>query len=161
MRYKRIQNFAIEVLKPIIEHLKKIKKTNRMPWRELEAILKILYPETKYEERRMGYFKNVFIIHNDKRWFALKIGRNPQHIRKDMSTYNKLPIKSRNRNFAKIYWAKDIFMLQKWGEKVEVPRDEVKRLKEWGKEHNLKDIRPANIMKVDGRFKIVDAELSR
>ena len=75
-----------------------------------------------------------------------------------MNTYNKLPLKTRNKNYAKIYWAKDIFMLQKWGEKVEVPPDEVKRLKSWGKAHGLTDIRPANIMRVEGRFKIVDAE---
>ena len=29
MRYKKIQNFAIEVLKPIIVRLKRIKKSNR------------------------------------------------------------------------------------------------------------------------------------
>jgi hypothetical protein len=160
MRYKRIQNFAMGILKPIIVHLKRIKKTNRMPWKEIEAILKILYPNTKYEKVAAGYYKHVFVIHTDTRWFALKIGRRPEHIRKDFKTYNDLPQKSRNRNYAKIYWAKDIFMLQKWGERVDVPPDEVKRLKEWGRKWGLKDIRPANIMKVDGRFKIIDAEKS-
>lgn len=158
MRYSRIQSFSLEVLKPIIEHVKKIKKTNRMPWKELESILKILYPHTKYEKVSSGYFKHVFIIHNNTRWFALKIGRNSKHIRKDFKTYNDLPRKSRNRYYAKIFWATDIFMLQKWGAKVKVPPDEVKRLKEWGRKAGLKDIRPDNIMKVDGRFKIVDAE---
>ena len=157
MRYKRIRDFSIEVLGPIIKHLKKIKKTNRMPWKELEAILKILYPDTKYEERAKGYYKNVFIIHNENKWFALKIGRSVQHIKKDMKTYERLP-KSGNRYYAKVYWAEDLFMLQKWGEKVEVPNSELKRLKTWGAKMGLKDIRPANIMKVDDRFKIVDAE---
>ena len=83
MRYSRIQNFSIEVLKPIIEHLGKIKKTKRMPWKEIESILKILYPDTKYEEVSRGYFKHVFIIHNNTRWFALKIGQTYKHIRKE------------------------------------------------------------------------------
>jgi hypothetical protein len=158
MRYSRIQNFSLEVLKPIIGHLKKIKKTNRMPWKELESMLKILYPDTKYEKVSSGYFKHVFIVHNNTRWFALKIGRNSKHIRKDFRTYSSLPQESRNSYYAKIYWAKDIFMLQKWGEKVQVPHGELKRLKAWGRKVGLKDIRPDNIMRVDGKFKIVDAE---
>ncbi|GEM_PF-4295661 len=160
MRYVRIQNFAVEVIKPIIKHLKTIKKTNKMPWKQIETILKILYPETKYENVSKGYFKHVFVIHTDTRWFALKIGRKPEHIKKDFKTYIDLPKTSRNRYYAKIYWVKDIFMLQKWGDKVEVPHDELIRLKEWGRKQGLKDIRPANIMRVDGRFKIVDAEKS-
>jgi len=158
VRYSRIQNFSIEVLKPIIEHLRKIKKMNSMPWKQIESILKILYPDTKYEEVSKGYFKHVFIIHTNTRWFALKIAKDSKHIRKDFKTYNDLPPKSRNRNYAEIYWARDIFMLQKWGEKVEVPLDEVKRLKKWGRKVGLKDIRRDNIMNVDGKFKIVDAE---
>jgi hypothetical protein len=158
MRYKRIQDFSVDVIKPMIIHLKRIKQLKNMPWKDLEAILKILYPETKYEEVVSSYYKHVFVIHSNKRWFALKIGKNAAAITKDRKTYEKLPKTSRNRYYAKIYWAKDIFMLQKWGEKVEVPEDEVRRLKKWGRAHNLTDVRPANIMKCDGIFKIVDAE---
>ena len=60
-----------------------------MPWKEIESILKILYPDTKYEEVSKGYFKHVFIIHTNTRWFALKMGRNSNHIRKDFKTYRQ------------------------------------------------------------------------
>lgn len=162
MRYKRIQDFAIHVIKPIVEHLKKMKKSRRMPWKELTAIMRILYPQTRDEHVGTGYFDHVFIVHTDKRWLALKVGRNAQDIRKDYVTYKNLKTsmsdKSLHRNFAKIYWASDIFMLQKWGDKRDVPINELKRLKAWGRRYGLKDIRPANIMLVDNRYKIVDAE---
>jgi hypothetical protein len=38
-----------------------------------------------------------------------------------------------------------------------VPPTEIKKLKKIGKEHGLIDIRPDNIRKVDGVFKIIDA----
>lgn len=162
MRYKKIHDFAIEVLKPVIEHLKKIKKTNRMPWKELEAIFKILYPDTKYKKVAKGYFKHVFVIHTDRKWFALKIGRNAKDIKKDYITYislkKSLSERAVHRNYAKIYWAEDIFMLQKWGKRTAVTKNELNRLRKWGKSHGIKDVREANIMKVEGKFKIVDAE---
>jgi len=79
-------------------------------------------------------------------------------MRKDWITYQKIPSNVRNRYFAKIYWRSGLFMLQKYGKKTKVPKGEISRLKEIGGKYDLKDIREANIMKVDGKFKIVDAE---
>jgi hypothetical protein len=49
-------------------------------------------------------------------------------------------------------------MLQKYGRRVAVPPRQLKRLKEFGEKHGLKDIREANILKVGRPFKIIDAE---
>ncbi|MFH1072461.1 MAG: hypothetical protein V1743_03455 [Nanoarchaeota archaeon] len=49
-------------------------------------------------------------------------------------------------------------MLQKYGKKVKVPAKELEKLKLVGNKYDLKDIREANIMKFDNKFKIVDAE---
>jgi len=162
VRYKKTRNFIIHVLKPLIEHMKKIRGRKTMPWKELEPIFKILYPNTRYEKVAKGAFKHVFIIHTAKRRLTLKIAKNAKDIKKDYATYaslkKSLSERAVHRNYAKIYWAEDIFMLQKWGEKVIVSENEYKRLKKWGKQHGLKDVRKDNIMKVDGKFKIVDAE---
>lgn len=49
-------------------------------------------------------------------------------------------------------------MLQKYGKEVKVPPKELKYLKKVGKKYKLKDIREANIMRIDNKLKIVDAE---
>ena len=49
-------------------------------------------------------------------------------------------------------------MLQKYGKQVAIPEAVLQRLKNIGKKYNLKDVRPDNIMQVNGKFKIVDAE---
>lgn len=100
----------------------------------------------------------MFVIHSNKRKLVLKIGRSKKHIIKDFKTYHQLPSSIRNRYFAKIYWVKSLFMLQKYGKKVKVPEKELKKLKIIGNKYGLKDIREANVMKFNNKFKIVDAE---
>jgi len=158
MRYKKIYDLTNKVIKPLIKEIKKAKNTQRMPYKEIKVILDMLYPATKHQNVSSGYFKHVFIIHTKKRRLALKIGRSIRDMRKDWVTYQKIPPTVRNRYFAKIYWRNGLFMLQKYGKKAKVPQDEFNRLKEIGSKYDLKDINEANIMKVDGKFKIVDAE---
>ena len=158
MRHKRIYDLTNKVIKPLIKEIKKAKNTQRMPYKEIKVILNMLYPETKHENVGKGYFKHVFIIHTKKRWLALKVARSVKDMRKDMTTYEKIPQSVRNRYFAKIYWRSGLFMLQKYCEKADVPKNEIIRLKKIGRKYGLKDVRGANIMKVDGIFKIVDAE---
>ena len=158
MRYKKIRELVEKIIDPAIYFIKRSRKRRTMPFKEIEAILKICFPKTKYSKTGKGFFKHVFVIYSDKRKLVLKIGRSRKHIRKDHTTYLSLPENIRNRYFAKIYWEYGLFMLQKYGKKVKVPPKELERLKEIGKEYRLKDIREANIMKIDNKFKIVDAE---
>ena len=158
MRHKKIHDLVAKILEPSINFIKKSRKRESMPFKEIEKIINIFFPRTRYYETGKGFFKHVFVIHSSKRKLVLKIGRSKKHIRKDFTTYNHLPLNIRNRYFAKIYWRRGLFMLQKYGKKVKVPAKELKRLKLVGNKYGLKDIREANIMKFDNKFKIVDAE---
>lgn len=158
MRYKKIQILVEKIIEPTIQVIKKSRKRKSMPFKEIEKVLKIFFPKTKYHKTGKGFFKHVFLIHSNKRKLVLKIGRSKKHIRKDYTTYLRLAKNIRNRYFAKIYWRFGLFMLQKYGKNVKVPDKELERLKEIGEKFGLKDIRKANIMKIDNKFKIVDAE---
>ena len=92
-----------KVIEPSIDFIKKCRKRKSMPFKDIEGILKIFFPKTKYHETRKGFFKHVFVIHSTKRKLVLKVGRSKRHIRKDFTTYNRLPKNIRNRYFAKIY----------------------------------------------------------
>lgn len=158
MRHKKIHDLVAKILEPSIYFIKKSRKRESMPFKEIEKIINIFFPRTRYYETGKGFFKHVFVIHSSKRKLVLKIGRSKKHIRKDFTTYNHLPSNIRNRYFAKIYWRRGLFMLQKYGKKVKVPAKELEKLKSIGNKYGLKDIREANIMKFDNKFKIVDAE---
>lgn len=158
LRYKKVKIVVDDLIDPSIRYIKRSRKRRTMPYREIETILKIFFPRTKFHARDKGVFKHVFVIHSHKRRLALKIGRSTSHIRKDHQTYLSLPKDIRNRYFAKIYWADGLFMLQNYGRRTKVPRRVLVRLKEMGKKYRLMDIREGNVMKFGKGFKIVDAE---
>lgn len=83
-----------------------------------------------------------------------------KNIKKDFETYTRLPPSIRNRYFAKIYWSTKYCLLQKYGKKAKVPDDKLQQLKIVAKKYGLSDVRVANIRKVNGNFKIVDASVS-
>lgn len=165
MRHKKIKDKAVKILEDVIKYIKKPGKRKNMPFKKIGALVNILFPKTRHLPSRKGRWKHVFVIHSGNKKFVLKMGSKRSAIRKDFTTYKrlcrKLGSRKANRNFAKIYWAQGLFMLQKYGKKVKVPEKELKRLKEFGKSNYLKDIRKDNIMKFGNQFKIVDAERRR
>jgi hypothetical protein len=162
MRYAKIKSLVENVVQPSVDYIKSSRGRTTTPFREIEAILKIFFPRTRHEESKSGFFKHVFIIHSSKRKLVLKMGRRRKDVRKDYITYRQLckraGTKKANRHYAKIYWRTGLFMLQKYGKRVTVPREEKLRLKAFGEGYGLKDLRDANIMKFGKSFKIVDAE---
>jgi hypothetical protein len=162
MKYKKIKALVEQVVQPSIDFIKSSRDRTTMPFKEIEAILKVFFPHTKHAESKHGFFKHVFIIHSSTRKLVLKVGRSNKDIRKDYVTYTQLcdraNPKRANQYFAKIYWRTGLFMLQKYGKEVAVPPNELKRLKQFGKRFGLKDVKQANIMKFGNNFKIIDAE---
>ncbi len=163
MKYKKIKEVIDNIIEPSIKFIKRSRNRKTMPFNEIEKIINIFFPKTKHYKREKGFYKNVFIIHSKKRKIVLKIGRSKRHVQKDYITYRSFckrmgDERRANRYFAKIYWREGLFMLQKYGKKVKIPEKEINRLKKIGSRFGLKDIREANIMKVNNKFKIVDAE---
>ncbi len=162
MRHKKIKDQVVGILEDIIKYLKKSRKRKSMPFKEIETIVKILFPKTKCQKHGKGFFKHVFVIHSGRKKLVLKIGRSKKHIRKDYTTYTQLCKRlgknKANRYFAKIYWRHGLFILQKYGKRVKVSDKEIEKLK---KKTGLKDIKEANVMKFGKTFKIVDAERRR
>jgi hypothetical protein len=158
IRYRKIFDLVEKIIKPSIDIIKRTRKRKTMPFKEIEKIINVFFPRTKHYKMAKGFYKHVFVIHSDKRKLVLKIGRSKIHLRKDITTYKRLPVSIRNRYFAKIYWRHNLFMLQKYGKKVRVPDEEEANLRKIGHKYGLKDVRKANIMKFGNKFKIVDAE---
>lgn len=158
IRYRKIYDLVVEVIEPSISIIKRARKRRTMPFKEIEKIMNVFFPRTRHIKTAKGFYKHVFVIHSDKKKLVLKIGRSNKHIRKDLTTYESLPVNIRNRYFGKIYWRHNLFMLQKYGKRAAVPDCVEAELKNIGLKYGLKDVRKANIMKFGKSFKIVDAE---
>ena len=157
-KYRKIKNLVERIIEPSVRYIKNSRKRRSMPYKEIEALLRIYFPKTRYIKSKKGFFKHVYIIYSHKRKLVLKIGSKKKDIRKDHITYTRWPKNIRNRYFAKIYWRSGLFMLQKYGKETRIPPHTLQRLKDIGRQYNLKDVREANIMKFGNTFKIVDAE---
>jgi hypothetical protein len=105
-------------------------------------------------------FKTAYKVSSRTRELVLKAA-NRRSILRDLRAYRLLPRTLRNRYFAKVYWRTKYCLLQKYGSPGPVPPAGLARLKAVGKRYGLTDVREANIRKVGGVFKLVDANVSR
>jgi hypothetical protein len=146
-----------EVIDLILDQYKQVRSRKNFPKKVVAGVVDIMFPNSKFEGR--GAFKEVHSVHSRARKLVLKLS-NAKSTRRDWMVYKRLPPTIRNRYFAKIYWHTKYCLLQKYGKKVHVPKDELKKLRARVKQYRLDDIRADNVRKVDGRFKIVDANPS-
>jgi len=158
-KYRKTLKVVDEILEPSIDLIQKSRKTQTVPYKEIEAIINVFFPKTAHINSSGGFIKQVYIIHSHKKLLALKLGERAD-IKRDYNVYLSLPRSLRNRYFAEIYWrsAGGRFILQEFGEKKQIPGKELKRLQEIGHKFELKDVRAANVMAFDGAYKIIDAD---
>lgn len=147
-----------EIIDLVIEHYNKARKRKNFPRKIVEDLVRLVFPISNFEGR--GAFKEVHKIRSRAFKRVLKVS-NDESTRRDWKAYQRLPKNIRNRYFAKIYWSTKYCQLQKFGKDVKVPKDELRKLKAIGNRYGLTDIRPANVRKIDGHFKIVDASVRR
>lgn len=145
-----------EFIDQFVDSYKRIRKRSTFPHKEVAVIVRFLFPGSSYAGR--GAFATVHKVSSRARDLVLKTSV-PKKTRNDERAYRRIPENIRNRYFAKVYWRTKYCLLQKYGEEADVPAAKLAQLKAIGKKFGLSDIRPANVRKVDGLFKIVDATL--
>jgi len=157
MRHALIRRKAL-FIDGFVNSYRRIRRRTTFPHKEVSTIVHLLFPGSSYSGR--GAFKTVHRVSSRAKDLVLKAS-NRRNIRNDERAYNRLPKNIRNRYFAKVYWRTKYCLLQKYGKSSKVPPERLKKLKRIAKKYGLTDVRPANVRKVDGQFKIVDASLSR
>ncbi len=157
MRHERIRKRAI-FIDQFVDAYRRVRRRRTFPHREVGVVVHLLFPGSAYLDR--GAFKTVHKVYSRARDLVLKTGSRKK-IGEDIRAYRRLPARGgrRHRYFARIYWRTKYCLLQKFGKAAKVPAGRLRRLKAVGRRYGLKDIRPANVRKVDGRFKIVDASM--
>jgi hypothetical protein len=156
MRYGTLNKRA-EVVDVVIDHYKRARHLKTFPKKIVEDVVGLMFPHSNFEGR--GFFKEVHTVHSRARKLVLKLS-NAKSTRRDWEVYHRLPATVRNRYFAKIYWHTKYCSLQKYGKKVRVPKSNLKELRMHVRKFGLTDIKADNIRKIEGHFKIVDANPS-
>jgi hypothetical protein len=156
MRHATLKKRA-EIVDLVITHYKRARGLRNFPKRIVADIVGLLFPHSGFEGR--GVFKEVHSVHSRARKLVLKLS-HAKSTKRDWKVYQRLPDRIRNRYFAKIYWHTKYCSLQKFGKKVRVPEKELQKLRTRVKKYGLTDIKAANVRKVEGHFKIVDANPS-
>ena len=150
VRHKRIKEIA-NLIDAFVDRYRKINDRKTFPHMQVGTIVRMLFNSKPLGK---GWHKSAHLVYSTKRNLVFKFGRKVA-IRRDTNVYKRIP----NRYYAKVYWFTKYCMLQKYGIKSKVSKSELKRLQKIGKQYGLGDIRPDNIRKVDGKLKIVDANL--
>lgn len=155
MRHRRIWKRA-RFIDEFIDAYRKVRRLTNFPHKAVKTILPLIFPGSKFAGK--GAFKTVHKVSSRAKDLVLKTSR-ARHAKRGLRAYRMLPKTKRNRYFAKIYWKTKYCVLQKYGKKVTIPKRELTKLKIFAATYGLTDIRPDNIRKVDGRLKIVDANV--
>jgi len=156
MKFKSIFRKA-RVIDSLIEQY--IKSTNALII-TLDAfgdIVQRQFPEFTLTGR--GAHKVTFTVHYNEQTLVLKVGKKDT-IENDHRVYKLLPRRVRHAYHARIFWHTKHCLLQEYGVETEVSEDELNVLRTIMGRYGLIDIRCDNIRKVNGRLKVVDANIA-
>ena len=157
VRHKTIHKRCL-LLDQLIDGFNARRRGKNFPRKQVDQLMPMLFPGSIYAGR--GFFKTVHKVSSRARDLVVKTAPR-RSLESDLEVYRRIPKEIRNRYFAKIYWSTKYCLLQKFGGRGRVPRERLEYLKRMGRDHGLTDINAKNIRKIDGAYKIVDANLSK
>ena len=160
MHHENIRKKA-EFIDRFIELYRQLRKRKRFPHNATGKLILLLFPNSK--KLAKGAHKTSFSIQIRRKRLALKISER-KDLRNDFRAYRRLPITIRNRYFAKMYWATKHCLLQKLAKQKPIitkKNYQFLKLKKKLTSHHLTDIRPANVGWIDGKLKVLDANIRK
>jgi hypothetical protein len=106
-----------------------------------------------------GLHKLVFHLRHKSHNLALKVGR-ASAVERDHRVYKQMPPSLRHVYFARIFWHTKYSILQEYGVETRVSVKSLAQLKAIADQYGVLDITCDNIRSVDGKLKIIDANIA-
>jgi hypothetical protein len=153
VRHELIRRKAL-LIDHVIDMYKRDRSRRSFPHKAVSILVPLLFPGSTLSGR--GWFKTVHRVSSRERELVLKTA-NRRSIHADQIAYRRIPSTIRHRYFGKIYWRTRYCLLQKYGSPGPVPPDRLQKLKAVARRYHLDDVKEANVRKINGTFKIVDA----
>jgi hypothetical protein len=124
---------------------------------QLQTIVTAVYPDFYVES--CGWHKIVFRNRKVDHKVVLKVGPK-RSIEADHSAYKRIPHSIRHRVFARLFWHTKYCLLQEYGDTVQVTPQELSEIRRVVYRYGVFDIKPANIKRINGQLKIIDANIA-
>lgn len=156
MKYKPLYDKARQI-DHLVDHYMYSHGTSVISQEELKKL--ILKDFSDLYVKSFGWHKIVFGIHSLDQEIVLKVGAK-KSIENDHRAYNRVPENQRHQLFAKIFWHTKYCLLQQPGSPAKVSQKELDNLSGIGYNYGIFDIKADNLMRIDGKLKIIDANIT-
>jgi hypothetical protein len=125
---------------------------------ELEKIISKNYPDFYFESS--GWHKVVFGSSAIDHKVVLKVGPK-KSIELDHRAYTRVPERVRHQFFARIFWHTKYCLLQEYGIKAAVTKEQLTCVRQAIYKYGIFDVKADNLRWVDGELKVIDANVTR
>ena len=155
MKFKSLHEKSRLLDSSIDEYLKA--NGSFVPMRQLQEKVQAVFPDAVMVN--FGLHKLVFHLRHKSHELVLKVGK-AQAMERDHRVYKQMPPNLRHVYFARIFWHTQYWILQEYGVEADVSSESLAQLKEIAEQYGLLDITCDNVRSVDGKLKIIDANIA-
>ncbi len=125
---------------------------------ELEKLISKNYPDFYFESS--GWHKVVFGNRTIDHKVVLKVGPK-KSIELDHRAYKRVPEHVRHRFFARIFWHTKYCLLQEYGVKATVTKEQLTCVRQAIYKYGIFDVKADNLRWINGELKVIDANVTR
>lgn len=129
-----------------------------LPQEDIKTLVTMTYPE--FFAVATGWHKVVFGNKKIDQSVVLKVGPK-KSIEGDHRAYKRIPHKLRHQLFARIFWHTRYCLLQEYGYPTQVTPTQLAHLRRLVYPYGIFDVKDENLRTVNGKLKIIDANVTR
>ncbi|MCW4006459.1 MAG: hypothetical protein NWF04_07710 [Candidatus Bathyarchaeota archaeon] len=156
MQYRPLYRKAKSIDK-LVDEYRRLRGGAFVSAQEITVIISKVFPDVSVQGE--GWYKHAFLLCFENNALVLKIGQKTA-VENDRRVYKRLPKRLRHDVFAQLFWHTKYCLLQEYGIKTNVSPQELNRFKQIGEKYGLLDVRAENIRQINGKLKLIDANLA-
>ena len=125
---------------------------------ELKTVISMSYPDLYVESS--GWHKIVFGNRAIDHKVVLKVGPK-KSIELDHRAYKRVPERVRHHFFARIFWHTKYCLLQEYGIKANVTKEQLACVRQAIYKYGIFDVKADNLRWINGELRVIDANVTR
>jgi len=157
LKYKTLHHIARHI-DHLIDHNLVTKNSTFIQQESLKKLVLANFPDLFVMS--FGWHKIAFGVRSLEEEVVLKVGAK-RVIENDHIAYKRVPESMRHMLFAKIFWHTKYCLLQEYGIKANVTKEQLTCVRQAIYKYGIFDIKADNLRWVEGELKVIDANVTR
>jgi hypothetical protein len=157
LKYKTLHHIARHI-DHLIDHNLVTKNSTFIQQESLKKLVLANFPDLFVMS--FGWHKIAFGVRSLEEEVVLKVGAK-RVIENDHIAYKRVPESMRHMLFAKIFWHTKYCLLQEYGYPAQVTPNQLVEVRRLVYGYGIFDVKAENLKRIDGKLKIVDANVTR